>query len=296
MEIYTSYQDRPNDLKNHQTKLYDYYCESKLTTESGSGLYSYRFKTKDHRMLKVDYDSRFYKLVFCFDGYSESFLGKKKRYSFQKGKAVFYHTLPKTHCSKLEANAHFKIVHLHLHDMMVEELQILFPSLFRNEVIEIPLPPQSYSLLQLDQNTPQQSQELRELFLEKTILEQVYGFFETVIGRQNGLKNIQRSDAKKLAEVIDLIENSQHYLTINELSRKAGINSFKLKTLFRRELNKSVFEYQAEKNLSKAYQLLLETQNSVSEVGLLCGYQSVGSFSNAFKRQFGIRPSDLRKS
>lgn len=296
MEIYTSYHDRINTLKNHHTGLYSYYKESKWKSKSGSGLYSYRFKTEDHYLLNVDYTSGFYKLVFCFDGYSESFVGNQKKYSFEKGRALLYTTFPATYSSKLETNTRFNVVHLHLSHTMVKELQTLFPDLLREEVIEIPLPPQSYSLLQLDKNTPQQSPQLRELFLEKTIYEQVYGFFETVIGRQNSAEIPERSDAKKIAEILELIEHSPRYITINELSREAGINSFKLKSLFRKELNKSVFEYQVERKLSKAYRLLLETRRSISEISLLSGYQSTGSFSNAFKRKYGIRPSDLRNS
>ncbi|MEX0773866.1 MAG: AraC family transcriptional regulator [Balneolales bacterium] len=295
MKIYTSYPDKITVRKEHQTKLYNGYIESSLKTKSGAGIYSYRFKTTSHCSLKVDYPTSFYKLVLCFDGYSESYLGGKKLYSFKKGKAVFYNTLPGTYHSNLEADTRFNIVHLHLPHTMVEELRILAPRLFREPVIEIPLPKQSFSLLNINRDLSYFGDELTDLFLEKTILEQMYGVLETIVRCRKGFINTGRTNTQKITEAVSLINESHRYFTISELARKVGLNTFQLKNLFKKELNKTVFEYQVERHFSTAYNLLLETQNTVSEIALMCGYQSVGSFSNAFKRQFGIRPSDLRK-
>lgn len=296
MRIYTSHPGKITARKEHQTKLYNDYKESSLETKSGIGIYSYRFTTTSNRSLKVDYPASFYKLVLCFDGYSESYLGGEKLYSFKKGKAVFYNTQPETYHSNLKADTRFNIVHLHIPNTMVEELRILAPRLFREPVVETPLPPQSFSLLNINQSLSDCSDELADLFLEKTILEQMYGVLETMVRRRKRFINAAHGNTEKITEAISLINESHRYLTISELARKVGLNTFQLKNLFKRRLNKTVFEYQSEKHLSKAYNLLLETQNNVSEIALKCGYKSVGSFSNAFKRQFGIRPSELRNS
>ncbi len=103
-------------------------------------------------------------------------------------------------------------------------------------------------------------------------------------------------DRNKIYEAKQLLNESCSYITIEALSKQIGMNTFKLKKLFKETFSKPVFEYQTDIHFSKAYKLLLDTQDSIEYIADSCGYLSAGSFSNAFKRKFGIRPSELRKS
>ena len=267
-----------------------------LTTEPGSELHFYDFETVAPCRLHVDYEKPCYKMVFCFEGWSESYLGSSRLYAFKEGRALFYRSESATYRSRLKQNTPFRIVHLHLSDQTVEEYRKIAHRLFSGEVIEISLPPQSFNLLNLGRDFSQCRNELVDLFLETIVMEQLYGFYNSLVGWRDQRENAQHSDIKKVMDAKELLDSSRKYLKIREVSRKVGLNTFKLKKLFKSELNQTIFEYQVTRHLTKAYTLLLETDSTVEEIALKCGYESTGSFSNAFKRKFGVRPSEVKKS
>ena len=90
-----------------------------------------------------------------------------------------------------------------------------------------------------------------------------------------------------------LIRNMDAPPTLTELSRRAGINEFKLKRGFKEVFDKTVFEYLAEVRLETARIDLLEKQKSITEIAFELGYSSLQHFSAAFKKKFGIAPSKV---
>jgi AraC-like DNA-binding protein len=84
-------------------------------------------------------------------------------------------------------------------------------------------------------------------------------------------------------------------LSLQGIARKFGINDFKLKKGFKETFKKTVFEYIIARRLQTAFDTILNTQQSLVEVASTMGYKSPAHFSTAFKRQFGITPSQVRK-
>ena len=89
----------------------------------------------------------------------------------------------------------------------------------------------------------------------------------------------------------------QHYHTpcsIIDLARIVGINQTKLKSGFKELFGNTVFGYIRDLQMEKARQLLLDEKLYVSEVADQIGYKHPQHFSAAFKRRFGILPSELK--
>lgn len=99
-------------------------------------------------------------------------------------------------------------------------------------------------------------------------------------------------DRERIHFVMDYL--NQHLAdppSLSSLSRIAGINEFKLKKGFKEIFGSTVFSYIAEARLKLALDELMENQKSVSEVASLLGYSSVNHFSSAFKKKYGLSPS-----
>jgi AraC family transcriptional activator of pyochelin receptor len=79
--------------------------------------------------------------------------------------------------------------------------------------------------------------------------------------------------------------------SLMELARQVGLNDFKLKMGFRRVFGKTVFGYLHELRMERSRLLLEEGKMNVKEVSYAVGYMDSGRFSDAFKKQFGVRPS-----
>jgi len=81
-------------------------------------------------------------------------------------------------------------------------------------------------------------------------------------------------------------------ISIRELSRKVAMNECYLKKGFKALVGKTIHEYQQERRISKAKELL-SAGNSVTDVANMLGYSSISHFSAAFKRMTGLKPCEL---
>jgi len=99
----------------------------------------------------------------------------------------------------------------------------------------------------------------------------------------------------KLLSVIALMEqNLEEPLGRVELARSAGLSTRQLERLFRKYLNRSPARYYLELRLNKARLLLLQTNMSVIDVALACGFVSASHFSKCYRDFFGRTPRKER--
>jgi AraC family transcriptional activator of pyochelin receptor len=82
--------------------------------------------------------------------------------------------------------------------------------------------------------------------------------------------------------------------SLPELARLAGLNEFKLKKGFKELFGQTVFGYLSDYRLADARAQLLERQKTASELAFELGYSSLQHFSAAFKKKFGVSPTQLR--
>ena len=97
---------------------------------------------------------------------------------------------------------------------------------------------------------------------------------------------------RKLAMALEIMRaNAEEPLEPDALARAVGVSTRQLERLFARHLNSSPARYYLELRLEKARNLLQQTEFSVAEVSLLCGFVSASHFSRTYKKAFGIAPS-----
>lgn len=99
----------------------------------------------------------------------------------------------------------------------------------------------------------------------------------------------------KLNEVRDiLLANLDNPPSLSELSQQIGFNTTKLKKEFKAVFGVPVFKYLHNERLSTAHKLISQQQATVQEAAWQVGYDSLSSFSNAFAKKFGYRPSQIK--
>ncbi len=99
----------------------------------------------------------------------------------------------------------------------------------------------------------------------------------------------------KLLKVIELMEeNLEEPLSRNGLAATAGLSTRQLERLFRKYLNRSPARYYLELRLNKARLLLLQTNMSIIDVALACGFVSASHFSKCYRDFFGRTPRKER--
>ena len=95
----------------------------------------------------------------------------------------------------------------------------------------------------------------------------------------------------KLASVIRMMENNiEEPVSPSLLAEEVGMSTRQLERLFRRYLNRSPKRYYMELRLQKAKNLLMQTDMTVINVALACGFTSPSHFSKCYRAHFSTTP------
>ena len=85
-------------------------------------------------------------------------------------------------------------------------------------------------------------------------------------------------------------------LEVDDLAAAAGLSRAHFSREFRRAFGESPHAYLLTRRLERAAALLRTTDNSVAEICLAVGLQSIGSFTTSFTRTYGQSPTVYRDS
>lgn len=99
----------------------------------------------------------------------------------------------------------------------------------------------------------------------------------------------------KLAVAIAYIENNYcGEISSEELASMSGYSERQFLRLFRSIFSETPSAYIMKLRMKKAYQLLRSGNTTIGEVAWSCGYDDQNYFSRAFKKHYGITPSQCR--
>src|SRR5690606_27424647 len=136
---------------------------------------------------------------------------------------------------------------------------------------------------------------LQQLYLETKAAELFLLQIQALKNNPVTITKLKARDIECLYEAKLYIEKNYHTpCTIIDLAKIIGINQTKLKSGFKELFGTTVFGYVKDLQMEKARQLLLDEKLYVSEVADQIGYKHPQHFAAAFKRKFGILPSELK--
>ncbi|CAD5105945.1 GlxA family transcriptional regulator [Zestomonas carbonaria] len=101
---------------------------------------------------------------------------------------------------------------------------------------------------------------------------------------------------KKLVRVLGEMERcSEQPLTCQQLAEQVGITARQLERLFRQHLGETPSGFYLRLRLDRARQLLRQTDMSVMEVALACGFDSASHFARCYRARFSASPRQDRR-
>ena len=100
---------------------------------------------------------------------------------------------------------------------------------------------------------------------------------------------------RKLVRIIgEMEQHSEQPLSCEALAAKVGISVRQLERLFSNHLHCTPSGFYLDLRLDKARQLLRQTDRSVLEISLACGFDSASYFSRRYRLRFATSPSQDR--
>lgn len=99
----------------------------------------------------------------------------------------------------------------------------------------------------------------------------------------------------RLVKVLRFMEdNLESPLTAVEIAEEAGMSVRQCERLFTRYLKMTPMAWYARMRLEKAHNLLMQTELSVTEVAVACGFQSSSHFAKRYRAAYGVNPRHMR--
>jgi len=131
------------------------------------------------------------------------------------------------------------------------------------------------------------------MFFRSQITTLLSHFFGQLAGLKTEKINIPEREKLNQAKEI-LLKNIDNPPSLSEISKEIGLNTFKLKKNFKKVFGVPVFKYLQNERLTLAHKMIRNQDTTVQEAAWHVGYDSLSSFSNAFEKKFGYRPSQIK--
>ncbi|MDR7208187.1 AraC family transcriptional regulator [Flavobacterium piscis] len=115
------------------------------------------------------------------------------------------------------------------------------------------------------------------------------------IQKYKPLNNIDYSNVAK-AEKIILHHLTSPFVGVESIASNVNMSPTKLKSIFKSVFGSSMLQYHKEKNIQLAVQLIQNSDLPIKSIAVATGYESASKFTAAFKKRFGILPSEVLRS
>ncbi|WP_313386743.1 AraC family transcriptional regulator [Chishuiella sp.] len=137
----------------------------------------------------------------------------------------------------------------------------------------------------------------KRMFLESKVIELLMLQLEQFTYNESfTTSTLKKKDTDKIHAVREYIINHiDSTYSLIDLAHLVGTNEFMLKKGFKELFGTTVFSFWNDLKMEKAKALLIDNQLNIGDVSYQMGYQNQRSFSAAFKRKYGILPSQIRK-
>jgi AraC family transcriptional regulator len=104
-------------------------------------------------------------------------------------------------------------------------------------------------------------------------------------------------DDRRLIVVDGLLRESlDRQVTLDQLAAAAGLSKFHLLRAFKRRYGETPAQRLNRYRMEEARRLLSSTRSTITVIAFACGYENATHFATAFRRMFGLSPTEYRRS
>lgn len=117
-----------------------------------------------------------------------------------------------------------------------------------------------------------------------------------VLGESSEIQDGEYIDPQ-IAQAIRYIEkNYSKSMSLDEIADSVGLSKYYFSRRFKEITGASAIEYLNNIRLTKAHNLLINTENTLDETARLTGFSNTENLSRLFKKKYGMSPIKFKKS
>jgi AraC-like DNA-binding protein len=137
--------------------------------------------------------------------------------------------------------------------------------------------------------------DLKRMYLQAKVMELLVIYLDLITDNpeQPRVSGLKRETIERLHHAKSILDTQlENPPAILDLAQQVGVSDRTLLRGFKQLFGTTVIGYSMQQRLKRAEYLLRQGNLTVAEVARLMGYGHLGHFAIAFKRQFGVTPSE----
>lgn len=300
-----------NTPQTTKVKIPENYGEgviSQTTTKHGIIISDWQLKYHSDICLQGESAKDSLHMIFCFEcGMSWDIMGEQTVIDIEKDEVVFYNTQGKIENAyyKGDCNYNFKsikIPYVYFFEILENYFELYEVEIYRarllSEVSKITITPNIKRTVLEIKDFLLYRGGLGHMFLEAKILELMSMFLGEVLELsvlKQSKTRISRSDRETVMEakryIDSRIDDAPSY---KEIAEYVHVSISKLSKDFADFIGLPIHTYIIEQRLEKSTLLLAKDNLTISQVASLVGYNKSSNFTEAFRKKYGMTPSEYR--
>lgn len=124
----------------------------------------------------------------------------------------------------------------------------------------------------------------------------ILGYAGQILSSVGGVKDYRNHKADYVASAVKfIVDNFNKKIALDDVAGHVGLSSGYLQKLFNKERSTSVIEYLLRYRVEQSCKLLIETEETISDICIAIGFSDIKNFHYAFKRVIGMTPNEYRR-
>ncbi|MGN0411701.1 MAG: helix-turn-helix domain-containing protein [Lachnospiraceae bacterium] len=232
----------------------------------------------------------------------------ERTYEFQEGEAFFINT--NVLCSMESASGKITENRMYSHLFHPVFLGGYYKSIFETKYINPVLQNRKLDIVEIKGRTQNERELLKKLYQVSLLQEKSNMEFQTrnafseiwlllmeiIRDMPKAEREINIRNQSRMQTMLSFIhQNYAEKITLEEIASSAVISRREAIRCFQNSIQKAPIEYLMEYRMERAKEMLEETDESITEVGMRCGFSSNAYFGKVFKEHCGITPLEYRR-
>ncbi|WP_244835407.1 AraC family transcriptional regulator [Clostridium sp. BJN0001] len=135
-----------------------------------------------------------------------------------------------------------------------------------------------------------------ELKLKSLLFELFYNFYKNHVFTDNKQFEINSHITNKIKKILNYIEdNYTRQISIQEISDYCNFSEYHFMRFFKKYIGMTCTEYINNYRIESSAHLLDETDKSIMDIALECGFNNISYFNKIFRKKYKITPTNFRK-
>lgn len=102
---------------------------------------------------------------------------------------------------------------------------------------------------------------------------------------------------RRVEKIIEILNTECHKrLRIADLAALVGLRTSRLEHLFKHHTNVCIREFVKRRRILRAAELIVRTDERISQIGYAVGFNDPSNFNHAFKDYYGVSPREYRNA